>query len=380
MSARPPAPWSARSVPLARRLIAHERMRFVITIAGVGFAVVLMLFLLALYEGVRIESNGYIASRPSQAWVAQDNTTNFIKSSSILRASGADTLRTVVGVAEATPILRLITTVDIGPRRTTAIVLGIDPQSELGRPDVVEGTAQLKPGEMIMDRALARRNAAHLGDVLTAQGRAFRLVGLSRGTNAVLTQLAFVPLDDAKDLLGFSDAASFILVRASPGVSAADLAARVRGQVAHTNVFTQEEFAANNMHELRGGLLPILATVAVLGGIVALSVLTLLLYGTILERRDDYALLKAVGAPPGFLARLILAQSLAAVIGGVAFGALAYAVCAPLAIRIVPEIVLSLSVSSLVAVAAAAIVMGCIGALVPLRRVARIYPAELFRA
>lgn len=380
MSVGRPVPWSARRVPLARRLIAHDRMRFGITIAGVGCAVLLMLFLLALYEGVSIESNGYIAGRPSQAWVTQDNTTNFIKSSSILRASGAETLRTVAGVAEATPILRLITTVAIGPHRPTVIVLGIDPRSELGRPDIVEGTGQLEPGEMIMDRALARRNDAHIGDVLAIQGHSFRLAGISRGTNAVMTQLAFVPLEDAQELLGFGDAASFILVRAGPGVGATELAARMRGRVAHTNVFTQEEFADNNMRELRGGLLPILATVALLGGVVALSVLTLLLYGTILERREAYALLKAVGAPHGFLARLILAQSLAAVIGGVAFGALAYAACAPLVIRIVPEVVLSLSMSALAGVAVAAVAMGCVGALVPLRRVARIYPAELFRA
>ncbi len=370
----------ARRVPLGRRLIAHDRLRFAITITGVGFAVVLMLFLLALYHGVRIESNGYIASRPSHAWVTQDNTTNFIKSSSFLRTAAAESLRADPMVAEVTPLLRLITTIRIGAEVTTAIVLGIDPRSSLPTPEVVAGTAQLHQGEIVMDQALVRSYGAHIGDTLQVQGRPFTLVGLSRGTNAVLTQLAFVPIDDAGTLLGFRGVASFLLVRAAPGMAADTLADHLRGKVQHTNVFTQYEFAENNMRELRGGLLPILASVALLGGVVGLSVLTLLLYGSVLERREEYALLKAIGAPDGFLARLILVQSLGAVIGGVLVGTLIYTVGAPLVLRAVPVMVLTLGAPAFALVSAGAVVVGCIGALVPLRRVARIYPAELFRA
>ncbi|MFN8571232.1 MAG: ABC transporter permease [Gemmatimonadaceae bacterium] len=369
-----------RRVPLGRRLIAHDRLRFAITITGVGFSVVLMLFLLALYEGVRIESNGYIAARPSQAWVTQDNTTNFIKSSSFLRASAADSLRSDPNVAEVTPLLRLITTVRIGATLTTAIVVGIDPHSSLPAPDVVVGTARLQRGDIVMDQALVRRYGARLHDSLEVQGQKFRLVGLSRGTNAVLTQLAFIPLEDATTLLGFRDVASFLLVRSTPGVDPSTLTTRIRGRIRHTNAFTQEEFTENNMRELRGGLLPILASVAVLGGIVGLSVLSLLLYGSILERREEYALLKAIGAPDAFLARLVFVQSLAAVSGGVLFGTLVYALGAPLVRRAVPVIVLSLNAPAVVGVCTAALLVGCVGALVPLRRVGRIFPAELFRA
>lgn len=376
---RAPAP-SGRAVPLARRMIALDRLRFAITIAGIGCAVLLMLFLLALYNGVRVESNGYIAERPAQAWVAQDNTTNFIKSSSWVRASAGAALRTAPGVAEVSPILRLITTIDFGVQRTTAIVLGIEPQSTLGRPHVVDGVDTLSRGELILDRALARRYGAHVGDTLQVQSRRFRLVGLSIGTNAVLTQLAFIPLDDARDLLGFRDVASFFLVRGVSSSAPDALVESLRGRVAHTNVFSQATFAATNMDELRGGLLPILATVAVLGGTVALAVLTLLLYGTMLERREAYAVLKAIGAADGYLTRLIVWQALVAVLGGLAFGTTAYAVCAPITVRLVPVMALAVPWPALGVVAVAVVGLGLIGALLPLRRVARIHPAELFRA
>jgi len=372
--------WSPRGVPLGPRLIAFDRIRFGITIAGIGFAVVLLLFLIALYDGVRTESNGYIASRPVHAWVAQDNTTNFIKSSSFLMAAGADVLSEVDGVIEVTPLLRLITTVHFGDRHATAIILGFAPQSVAGRPEMAEGSAVPGRGEIVLDRALASQLGVRINGTLTVHGRAVRVVGLSRGTNSVMTQLAFIPLDDARELFGVPQVASFLLVRGAPEVSHDALVERLAGRVPRTSVFTREQFAANNMQELEGGFLPILATVAMLGGIVALAILTLLLYGAILEQRETYAVLKAIGAPDSVLTRLILFQSLAAVVGGMVFGVAAYALCAPLVLWAVPVMALSLSPSALAAVGVAFAIIGMVGALLPLRRVQRIHPAELFRA
>ena len=374
-------PWQpGAGVPLTRRMIARDAMRFGITIAGVGMSVVLMLFLLALYEGVRIESNGWVASRPVDAWVAQVNTTNFIKASSFLPAEVGDALRAVPGVREATPLLRLITLLERPGRRVTAIVVGMDPASDAARPDVVDGSAALEPAGIVLDRALAARLAVHVGDTITLEGRPFHVQGMSRGTNSVLTQYAFIPLADAQALLGMEDVASYFLVRAAPGTAPAMLLDTLRSRVAHVAVLGRDEFAGNNMEELRGGLVPILATVAVLGGVVAFVVLTLLLYGTVLERREDYALLKAIGAPSSVLARVMLGQALAAVAGGIGLGLVAYALAVPLAARWAPAVPLALAWRTALVVAGAALLTGALGALLPLRRIARIHPAEVFQA
>ncbi|MBK8057500.1 MAG: ABC transporter permease [Gemmatimonadetes bacterium] len=128
-------------------------------------------------------------------------------------------------------------------------------------------------------------------------------------------------------------------------------------------VLSREEFAENNMEELRGGLLPILSTIAVLGAVNAVAVLALMLYGSVLERREDYAVLKAMGASQRVLALLIVRQSLAAVGGGLVFGIVAYYVFAPVVLRIVPEMLLELSMSAILAVAAGAFIAGLLGAL-----------------
>lgn len=368
------------TIPLARRLIAFDRLRFGLTIAGIGVSVVLVLFLVALYDGVRHESNGYFERRPIDAWVAQDNTTNFIKSSSFVRMAARKALESVPGVAEVTPLVRLITTMDLPEVSVSVIVLGIEAQSSAGVPDVSEGLAVPKRGELVLDGALARRHRLGVGDSVTVQGRRFRIIGISHGTNSVLTQFAFIALADAHELLGVPQLASFFLVRGEPGVAADTLAARLNGRVARTRAFTRDAFATGNLHELQEGLIPILVTVAVIGGTVALIVLTLLLSGAILEQRETYAVLKALGASSGTLTRVVVAQSLVAVLGGVLSGLLLYALGTPLVVRLVPVLALALQPRAVIAVSGAAVVTGLLGALVPLWRVAHIDPAELFRA
>lgn len=368
------------TVPLAWRLIVHDRMRFGVTSLGIGVAVMLTLFLLGLYAGVRTECNGYVASRVVDAWVAQDNTTNLIRSASFLRASRADSLRKVPGVIEVSAVLRLITTLDVRGHPTTAFVIGIEPGSTAGRPTVIAGSDTPGRGGMIMDQALARRLGLGIGDSLSVQGRPFRVQGLSIGTNAVITQFTFITLTEARDLLGLQEVTSFLLVRAAPGTDSAALVKGLRASGPGTNVFTAAAFTDNNLAEMRTGLLPILATVAFFGAVVGMAVLTLLLYGSILERREDYALLKAIGAPSGVVTGLIVRQSLVAVGSGLVLALVGYLACAPLALRLVPALVLSLSPLTFVIVAAAALLMGLVGAVLPLRRVNRIYPAEAFRA
>lgn len=369
-----------RRVPLSWRLIVFDRLRLGITIAGIGVAVVLVLFLVALYDGIRSESNGYFERRPVAAWIAQENTTNFIKSSSFVPMAARATFEAVPGVIEATPLLRLITTLDLPEAPVSVIVLGIESASPAALPDLLDGRAAPARGELVLDGALARRHGLAIGDSVTVQGRRFLVVGFSRGTNSVLAQFGFISLADAHELLGVPLLASFFLIRAEPGVDPDTLAARLNGQVPRTRAFTRDGFALGNLRELQQGLIPILVTVASMGGVVALIVLTLLLSGAILEQRATYALLKALGASSGTLARVVVAQSLAAVLGGLGCGVLLYAVCAPLVLELVPVLALGLQPQAVAGVAVAAIVVGLIGALTPLWRVAHIHPAELFRA
>lgn len=373
--------FALRRVPLGWRMVSRDWIRFFVTVSGCGVALSLMLFLVGVYGGVKTESNGYVESRPTDVWVAQRNTTNLIRSTSFLDLGWRDRLLESPSVGSVAPLLRLITTLTIREHVYTAFVCGVEPGLPATQPTIVEGRGDLAPGEIVVDRAFARRAGIAIGDTLLVQQQPFRVAGISTGTNAVITQFTFISLADARNLLPLPlpDIVSYLLVSARPGVTTAALAADLRSRAPSLTVLTADEFAGNNLDELRTGLLPILATVAGFGGVVGAAVLTLLLYSSILERREDYALLKAIGASRSFLIRLVFRQSLTATAWGYAFGLLTYALLKPVLMQLVPVLTVSLPWRPAVLIGLTAIAMGLLSAWLPLRRLERIYPGEVFR-
>lgn len=198
-------------IPLARRLLFRNRGGFVVTVAGVAATVSLLLFLFAVHAGVRDGSTRYVRTAGVDIWVAQTGSDNIIKSSSFVPASLAARIAAIDGVAAASPLVRVISKGEIGGRHTSTLFLfGFDPRTRLGAPnDVV-----LQSGEIVLDESFARKYGLRTGDSLTIQRRAFRIAGLSQGTNALLSQFGFVRFEDGAAILGIDDTASFILVQA----------------------------------------------------------------------------------------------------------------------------------------------------------------------
>ena len=372
-------PHIFRQVPLGWRLLSESPTRFLLTVAGIGGVVALMLFLAGVYDGVRTESNAYVSGRPVDVWIAQTNSTNLIRSSSYFAEPRAEIFAGVEGVESVTPLLKLITTLSAGSRAFTVFVCGIDGAAPATRPAVIAGSGTPQPGEIVIDRALARRARVALGDRVDVQGRSYRVSGISTGTNVIMTQFTFVDLKDARELLGFDGVVSFLLVRGRPGMDPHLLAQRLRGRTPAQNVLTAEEFTRNNLDELRAGLLPILATILIFGALVAMALLTLLMYGAVVERKQTYALLKAIGASAWFLQTLVLRQVLALVVCGLGFGGIGYALVRPFITWAVPVMALSTSMWAVALVTAASLLVAAGGAWIPLRRLAAIHPAEVFR-
>lgn len=368
-------------VPLARLMVTRDTVRFLIATLGVAFANTLMLFLFATTEGVRREANGYVSQRTADVWLSHRNATNLFRSTSFLQASLLNGLREVAGVREISPLIRLIATSRIDEHDATFFVFGIDADAPLVRPQVVRGSTELAPGDIILDRAFAAKHGLNLGDSLLVQEQTFRVVALSQGTNAFLMQFAFITMEDAQRLLDLGrDLVSFFLVTAQPGISAEQLAENFQQAYPRLSAFTQSEFSSNNLEELRVGVFPVLGSIAFAGATLGVAVLTLMLYGNVIDKRDAYAVLKALGASQRFLMRLVLQQALLLSIGGFVVGLCLYALGTPLLIRLVPEMAQALTWPIASGVLGTTVLMGLLSAWVPIARLGRIYPAEVFRA
>jgi putative ABC transport system permease protein len=357
-------------VPLARRLLFRNRGGFLVTVAGVAATVSLLLFLFAVHAGVKDGSTRYVRTADVDIWIAQKGSDNILKSSSFLPASLAERVKRIDGVEAASPLVRVISKAEIrGKLSSTLFLFGFDPVTRLGAP---EGAPALQRGEIVLDESFARKYALRTGDTITMQRRPFRVVGLSEGTNALVSQFGFVRFDDGAALLGIRDTASFIVVRGTN-------ARAIREALPELAVHEARDFIRYHEEEMENGVLPVFAAAAVFGAAVGGFIVALMLYSSALERRDDYATLKAIGAGQRYLLRLVVAQSLLVTVAGCLAGALFTAAITPLLLRLVPTLTLRYSPAFLL-VLPAALCIGAGAASAPLRVLRRIYPGEVFRA
>jgi putative ABC transport system permease protein len=368
-------------IPVARRLLLRNRGGVIVTISGIAATVALVLFLFAVHDGAKDGSTRYVRTANVDIWISQKNSDNILKSSSFLRASLAEEIAEVDGVAVASPLARLITKATIhGKRSSTIFVLAFDPKTKVAAPATLsEGDTELAPGEILLDRAFLARYDLHVGDPLDVQGKQFHVAGVSEGTNALVAQFGFTRFDDAEELLGLKGVASFIVVRLDdPGAHAA-VARRIREQFPDLAVHEAENFVRFHEDEADAGVLPVFLTAAAFGAIVCAFIVALMLYNSVLERREDYATLKALGASQGYLLRIVVAQALLVTVTGCVAGGAIVAIVTPLLLEIVPQLAIQYT-PMLLLIVPATLSIGAIAATVPVRLLRRIYPAEVFRA
>lgn len=365
-------------VPVARRNLFAEKARLAISVAGVAFAVVLILIVLALYRGWS-GVGAIIEELPGDLWVVQKGTTDPFHSASLLREKAADEVAAVPGVARVTNVLARQMGLPHGGERV--YLMALDAPQEL--PGLGDGDRERffpPPGEMAIDSVFARKSGLGEGDTVDLGVRRLRVGRVFSGGNAVITQFGFVSMEDARAVFGVPGAVNYLLVNLAPGVDRREVAAAIEGAVAGVTVFESGEFAATISQEVDESFLPVITLLVAIGFVVGVAVIGLTTYTATIERSREYGVLKAIGASAGYLYRIVAAQSLTLGAFGFVVGLGATVVLARLASQAVPEFVTDIRWYDVLGVLAAAVVMSFLSSYIPARRVAGIDPATVFRA
>jgi len=191
-------------------------------------------------------------------------------------------------------------------------------------------------------------------------------------------QYAFISIQKAWSLIGFPNIASCYLVQASPGTDPNILAGRIRAGVEGINVFDQDRFLKNNIREMESGLLPLLYTVALIGAVVLVAILSMILSVQVLERRNEFAILKALGSPPSFIPLLIIKQALILSGFGMILALILYFPLLSLIETVSPEVSASTSTFHILIVAGGVVLISLVSSILPNQKSRTIYPLEIF--
>ncbi|KWT59698.1 hypothetical protein ADL21_22760 [Streptomyces albus subsp. albus] len=196
------------------------------------------------------------------------------------------------------------------------------PGSALGPFHLVRGRGAERPGEVVLEKSLAERAGVEAGDTIrlaTTQAAArYTVAGVVeyRGPgDGLRTPPVFFSEAQARQLYGRDDQVSAIGVLAKDGTNPEELAERIEGKLGDTPVdlYTGDALSSvenPDVASARGSLKELAGS---LGGTVIL--ITLLVVSSTLalgvhQRRRELALLRAVGATPRQIHKMIAGEAL----------------------------------------------------------------------
>lgn len=362
-----------------RTLIAQPQ-RLALTVGGIALCVLLMLFLLSIHRGVAVGSIEYVRSSHADLWVLQRHTANILRSTSLLNERHGRTLLATTGVDSAIPILFILGGVSIEDGLATTYFTGSPPgQATGGPPALAAGRNVEADSEIVLDRSFAAKYGFSLGRRLPVKDDTLTVVGISSGTNMFVIQYAFVTLNRARLLAGMPDVVSAYQVVLSPGADAESTATAIRSTLPDVAVYDRTTFLENNTREMESGILPLLFAVALIGAVVLAAILSLVLSVNVLELRREFAVMKALGAPAGFIPGLVVQQALLLASAGALIGTGLFYPLAELVERLAPEISTLSSPAHVALVLLGSLSVSLISSLVPIGRLRHVYPLEVFR-
>lgn len=374
------------------RSILMDKARTLLSVAAVAVALVLIILLDGFETGMWQQIRTYRESLPVQLVALSAGTPGTVQTRSALPADVVDAVSMVPGVSGVYPLVNVPTIFVRREVKTPITVVGYE---RLGGPRrLQEGRALADTGEMVMDYALARRYGLTVGDRISLFGREFELVGLSKGTTSLLGSYVFIDLQDAFSILSGSlpsnartaspltrrAAANLLLIEAAP-VAAPDMVrAAIEKAVPGIRVLTPAELAESDVETVRGLMGSVLNLIIGAAYAVGVLVIGFTLYGAVFERLPEYGTMKALGAANGRLYVYVLGQ--AVIFTTVGF---LLAVAGSLIVAILVErSALQYSVVVwdgwvLLRSGVAGLFMAVLASLLPIRQVAGVDPAVVFR-
>ena len=373
-------------VSLARKNLLHDRLRFVITVAGVAFAVTLVLVQVGLFVGLLDNSTITIRKLNAELWVTSKNSPNLdfvhqFPESNLYRA------RSVPGVERADNLILSFMQVALPTgAEETAVVYAMEDFKRWGVPwQVTEGNLDdLKRGSfMMVDESASKRFGAFaVGDYREVQGQRLKVIGKTREAKSfTTTPLAFMDFRRAQEmqpeLLGGKT--SYIVVKVAPGADVAAVKAELERRLPYNDVYTSQAWAERSRGywvDNTGIGFNAFLTVF-LGCLVGVVVVAQTLYTSTMEHLKEFGTVKAIGGSNLDIYRMLGKQATVAAVVGFVLGHLPAQFLKPviasagLKLIIAPELTLVVLVGT--------IALCLVSALISFRKVASIDPALVFR-
>src|SRR3990170_2362982 len=121
-------------VPIAFKNLFYEKTRLILAVAGIAFAVVLILILEGFSAGVFEQAAAYPKNSGAELFVIQDGVDGMQSARSIIPQSLESTLAQIKGVKHIAGVFAAPVMFEHRGRKTPIIIIGYRPRDNMGGP------------------------------------------------------------------------------------------------------------------------------------------------------------------------------------------------------------------------------------------------------
>lgn len=373
-------------VDLATKSLLHDKLRFLITVSGVAFAVTLVFVQVGLFLGLMDNASLTIEHLDADLWVTSHNTAN-IDFAHTFPETYVKRVRSIPGVARADNLIVWFMNVSLpnGAVEGTEVYAMEDFERWQFPWNIPQGNLQdLRRGNyFIVDESAQKRwGAFRVGEYREILDRRLKIIGRTVDAKSfTTTPLTFLDYRLAQSLnpSNLRGNTTYILIKLAPGADREAIRAEIQRRLPFNDVYTGAEWAKRSRSywvDSTGLGLNMYITVF-LGCLVGIVVVAQTLYTSTMEHIREFGTVKAIGGGNADIYSILGKQAAIAAVVGFALGALMAYALRPLIYKIDLKLVIPPSLS--VAVFIGSIVLCLTAAMVSFRKVASIDPALVFR-
>jgi putative ABC transport system permease protein len=373
-------------VDLARKNLLHDKLRFFITVAGVAFAVTLVLVQVGLFIGLLDNSTVTIRHLNADLWITSHNTPN-IDFAHTFSDSYVQRVRSVPGVALADNLIVWFTQVNLPSGAQEGVeVYAMENFERWSFPWAYTGArlSDLRRGPYLFldDSASKRFGPFSVGEYRELLGNRMRIIGRTQDARSfTTTPVAFVDFDRMQRISSqaMSGNTTYIVVKLQPDADVESVRGEIRRRLPHNDVYTSQEWARRSRSywiESTGLGLNMYLTVF-LGCLVGIVVVAQTLYTSTMEHLKEFGTVKAIGGTNGMIYRIVGEQAAISAVFGFVLGTAQALLLRPALAKLQLNMILTPDFGAIVFVGT---LLLCLAAsAVSFRKIANIDPALVFR-
>lgn len=309
---------------LASRNLFQDRLRFVATVIGIVFSIVLVTIQLGLFLSFERMVTTMIDHAPADLWIVPLGTKCF-EDPSLLDEHDRVHALSVQGVAEAIPVVIGFTQWTVPSGGTTPVfIIGSDGSATGLHPwNFVEGSLEAlsTPHAVAIDRTYFERlGITRIGESTQIRDQKAQVMAITAGIRSfTTTPYVFTSLAPAQIYMGTAPSkVSYFLVHVYPNSNIDNIRTKLLERLSKVEVLTPDEFRnRSRAFWLFGtGAGAALFAGALLGVIVGTVIVAQTLYSSTKDHLIEFATLRAIGSSSMYIHKIIICQALlSAVIG-----------------------------------------------------------------